>query len=110
MIPFSPLVFPDDMVSFRSVYVTGGQGAARATFPEAGAFLKASVQSKAVDRMGRNGRVATATVHTVRTPDDPEAVAGDKFLYRDHDLAVEGHTEPGGIGDVIWITPCLETR
>lgn len=60
--------------------------------------------------MDRDGHVATVTEHTVRTPEDPGAEAGDKFLYRDHDLAVEGHTEPGGIGDVIWITPCLETR
>src|SRR5687768_17038423 len=65
MIPFSPLMYPDDVVFFRSVPATGAQGASHRTFPGPGIPLKASVQSKSVDRTDRDGRVATVTLHVV---------------------------------------------
>jgi hypothetical protein len=110
MIPFSPLMYPDDVVFFRSAPATGGQGASRRTFPSPGTPLKASVQSKSVDRTDRDGRVATVTLHVVRTATDPQAKADDKFEWLGRTLTVEGGSEPGGIGDVIWITPCLESK
>ena len=109
MIPFSPLMYPDEVVFFRSVPSTGGQGASRRTFPTLGIPLKASVQSKSVDRTDRDGRVTTVTLHVVRTATDPQAKADDKFEWLGRTLTVEAGTLPKGIGNVTWLTNCLET-
>jgi hypothetical protein len=110
MIPFSPLMYPDDVLFFRSVPATGGQGSTRRTFPAPGVPLKASVQSKSVDRTDRDGRIATVVIHTVRTATDPLAEADDKFMWLGRTLTVEAGTLPRGIGNVIWLTNCLETK
>ncbi len=110
MIPFSPLMYPDDVIFFRSVPATGDQGASRRTFPAPGIPLKASVQSKSVDRTDTKGRVTTVTVHSVRTPTDPQAEADDKFEWLGRTLTVEAGTLPKGIGNVTWLTNCLETK
>lgn len=110
MIPFSPLMYSDDLVYFRSVPATGGQGASRRTFPTPGIPLKASVQSKSVDRTDRDGRVVTVTIHVVRTAADPQAVADDKFEWLGRTLTVVATTLPKGIGNVTWLTNCLETN
>jgi hypothetical protein len=116
MIPFSQEMFPDEVVYFRHVPATSGQGGSRRTFPTEGVTMRASVQKYVDKRSEAEGRSYTEVDHTVRTTDNPHAVAGDMFHYtprgesEPHVLAVQGHSEPGGIGDVIWITPCLETR
>ncbi len=110
MKPFSPRMFPDDVVYFRSVPATGGQGASKRTFPFEGVIAKASVQSSVADRTDLQGRVTTMTVHEVRTPTDLGANADDKFLWLGRELTVQAASIPSGIGDVIWITKCLETR
>lgn len=110
MIPFSPLMYPDDLVFFRSVPSTGGQGASRRTFPNPGIPLKASVQSKSVDRTDRDSRVASVTIHVVWTATDLQAKADDKFVWLGRTLTVEAGTLPKGIGNVTWLTNCLETQ
>ncbi len=110
MIPFHPLLFPDDVILFRHVAVTGSQGASRRTFPTPGIPLKAAVNSSAVDRADGKGRVTTMTMHSLTTPTNPAAVADDKFEWMGRTLTVEGGTIPKGIGDVIWVTTCVEMK
>ncbi|MEJ7637590.1 MAG: hypothetical protein WKF75_06255 [Singulisphaera sp.] len=50
MVPFHPLMYPDDVVFFRHLPITGSQGASRRTFPTPSIPLKAFVSSKGVDR------------------------------------------------------------
>ncbi len=110
MIPFWSGMFPDDVILFRHVAVTGSQGASRRTFPTPGIPLKASVVSSKVDRADAEGRVTTMTMHTILTTSDPQAKADDKIEWLGRNLAVEGATIPKGFGDVIWITTCVETK
>ncbi len=109
MIPFSRLMYPDDVVFFRAAPSVSGPGASRRTFPDPGIPLKASVQSKSVDRTDTQGRVFTVTTHAVRTPENPLAKADDKFEWLGRTLTVEGAAIPKGIGNVTWLTNCLET-
>lgn len=110
MVPFHVSMFPDEVVFFRSVAATGGPGGSRRTFVTPGITMRASVQSKPVDRTDRDGRVTTVTVHSVRTATDIAAEADDKFEWLGRVLTVEGGTIPLGIGDVIWLTSCREVR
>ncbi len=59
---------------------------------------------------GPEGDTSDVTNHVVRTATDPRANADDKFEWLDCNLTVEGPAIPGGIGDVLWITPTKETR
>lgn len=110
VIPFHQSMFPDDVMLFRHVAVTGSQGASRRTFPTPGIPLKAAVVSSKVDRADADGRVTTMTMHSIATTSDLQAKADDKFEWLGRTLAVEGTTIPKGFGDVIWITTCVETK
>jgi hypothetical protein len=54
--------------------------------------------------------VATVTLHVVLTATNPQAKADDKFEWLGRTLTVEGCSKPGGIGNVVWITLCLESK
>jgi hypothetical protein len=110
MRPFADLMFPDDVVYFRVIHVTGSQGAPRRTFPSEGVPSMASVQTVDPSRSPLQGRVEQLDTHRVFTPTDLGAKADDKFLWKDRQLVVQAPTVPSGIGDVIWITHCQETR
>jgi hypothetical protein len=110
MKPFSRFMFPDTVVLYRKTSPVGRQGGWKPSERSEGVLLNASVQRALVDRTDASGRTYTTTVHTIRTVEDPEVDAGDEFVYRNHSLVVEGHAEPIGIGDVAWLTQCLETR
>jgi hypothetical protein len=103
-------MYQDTVILYRKIATTGRQGGWKPTVRVDGVLLEASVQRSMVDRTDASGRTYTTTVHTVRTVEDPEVDAGDEFVYRGHSLVVEGHAEPIGIGDVAWLTQCLETR
>jgi hypothetical protein len=116
MEPYDPEMFPDAVTFHRSTATVSDQGAADVTLDEEGEAMAASVQRNTVTGTDAQGRAFTTTVHSVRTDADVDAQVGDEFRYTPagsdtaHVLTVTGHTEPGGIGDVIWITPCLEVR
>ncbi len=107
---FAARMFPDDVAFFASVHSTDAIGEPTKAFPAEGVELKASVQTKDVQRVDGSGRTYTQTVHTVRTSEDPGAAADDKFEWLGRTLVVEGRAKPGGIKDVIWITSCLEAE
>lgn len=119
MRPFSRRMFPDSVTFFAHAPGVGGTGAARRTFPYPGIPLKASVQSETATRTDGDGRTYLVTVHSVRTAFLPATVvdgqprpirADDKFEWAGRVLTVEAPSVPGGIGDVIWITPTKETQ
>jgi hypothetical protein len=110
MKPFSDLMFPDDVVYLKAVHVTGNQGASRRTFPTEGVPSMASVQTVDPSQSPLQGRVEQLDTHRVFTPTDMGAKADDKFLWSGRQLVVQAPSVPSGIGDVIWITRCQETR
>lgn len=111
MIPYDPEMFPDDVTFFRKTSSTGNWGdPKRPPVWGPGTAMRASVQSRSVDRTDASGRVYTVTVHWVYTSDNPEAVTDDKFEWAGRTLVAEAATIPKGIDDVLWLTQCQETR
>ena len=111
MEPMDPEMYADDVTFHAHTPATSGMGGSTRTFTGEGVAMRASVQKSTVTLTDGAGRMSTAVVHNVFTADDPGADVGDKFTYLDHDLTVQGHAEPLGIGGLSgYRTPCLETR
>lgn len=110
MIPMHPSMYPDDILVFRSTPATDEEGDAKRTFPLIGEAHKASVQSKQVDRVQRDGRTVTTIVHALATPTDVNLRADDKVVWLGRNLTVEAGTIPKGLGDVTWRTVCVESK
>jgi hypothetical protein len=107
--PFHPLIFRDSVTFYVSTPTSSGSGSTRPSYGD-GVEMAADVQSKTVDRVDTMGRVFTRTIHRIVSPTNPNAKAGDKFVWLGRTLIAEGSTIPAGIGDVIWITQTVETR
>lgn len=94
-------MFPDTIRHYRMTSVTGGGGSTKPTFGGSGVESPATVQTERVDSVTR---------HKIRTPTNIDARTGDKIEWIGRTLAVEAATVPKGIGDVLWLTYCVETR
>lgn len=110
MIPMHPSMYPDDILVYRSVPVTDDEGDARRTFPDSPEPHKASVQSKTVDRILKDGRTQTMVIHDVATPTDVALKTDDKVVWLGRKLTVEVGTIPKGLGDITWRTRCVESK
>jgi hypothetical protein len=110
MVPFSPTMYPDDIVLWRVTKVTSGQGGTSSTYPGPGIPMIGNVQSKSVERMVPGGRTVAVTVHHVATPSDIQAKPDDKIVWMGRTLIVESGTIPKGTGNVTFRTPCVESR
>lgn len=114
MIPFSDLMYPDVIRIVRAgSVISGGRKVVTYGSPEAPEM--ASVQSKGISRIDPDsGMIATATLHSVRTPGNRGIKPDDKIVWTDkggteHDLIAIGASTPKGIGDVQYMTECRET-
>mgnify|MGYP000235737651 CR=1 FL=1 len=110
MIPYSAEMFNDDVTLYRATVTVSAKGVATRTFPDAGIPLRASVQSRSIDRTDSSGRIYSVTSHWIYTPTDPAASKDDKFTWIGRTLYVESGSVPKGIKDVMWLTQCLETQ
>jgi hypothetical protein len=108
--PLSERMFRDTVQHYRMTSITGGGGTSRPTFSGSGTEHAASVQSERVDRTDAAGRVFSVSRHEVYSPTLDDARTGDKIEWLGRTLAVEAATVPKGIGDVLWLTYCVETR
>lgn len=113
MIPFSRFAYRDTIRIQRVRWeeVQGDQVARYDTALEP--FVKASVQSKTVTRLDPEGRTTIVTIHTVRTPTNQEIKEQDHLIWTDlngysRTLTAEGASTPKGIGDVMYLTECVE--
>lgn len=110
MVPFSPTMYPDDVVFFRVTKTTSGQGGTSNTYAGEGIPMMANVQSRSVDRVVTGGKTTSVTLHMVNTPSDIQAKPDDKFVWMGRTLLVEAGTIPKGTGNVTFHTPCVETK
>jgi hypothetical protein len=110
MIPFAPMMYPDDVVFWRVTKASSGQGGTSNTYPGDGIPMVGNVQSKRVDRSMQGGKTTSVTIHTVTTPSDIQAKPDDKFVWMGRTLLVEAGTIPKGTGNVTFHTPCVETK
>lgn len=114
MIPFSRFRYPDD-IRIQRVRWEEVQGTPVARYDTTiEPVEKASVQSKTVERTDPQGRITIATIHTVRTPTNRNLHAQDHILWTDESgevrtLTAEAGSVPKGIGDVQYLTQCVET-
>jgi hypothetical protein len=110
MVQYEPEMFQDAVSHFRLTSITGGGGSSKPTFPSQGTVHAASVQSERVDRTDAAGRIFSVSRHEVYSPTLTDARTGDKIEWIGRVLAVEAATVPKGIGDVLWLTSCVETK
>lgn len=114
MIPFSRFRYPDD-IRIQRVRWEEVQGTPVARYDTPlEPVEKASVQSKSVQRTDPQGRITTVTIHTVRTATNRNLHTQDHVVWTDKSgavrpLTVEAGSVPKGIGDVQYMTECVET-
>lgn len=115
MIPFPDIFYPDRIQIQRNI-PRKSQGSSIRDYPNPPEpEIKASVQSKSISAADPNtGRTTTKTIHTVRTETNQAINTFDKLVWTDHNgitkhLIAEGPSTPKGIGDVQYLTECVET-
>jgi hypothetical protein len=103
-------MYPDDIVIFRAVHVEDAEGDAKRTFPSDPEPHKASVMTKQVDRLNRDGQTHTVIIHDIATPADVQLKTDDKVEWLSRKLTVEVGTIPKGLQNVTWRTRCIEAK
>jgi hypothetical protein len=110
MIPMSPLMYPDDVLVYRSETVTDNEGDSKRVLSVTPEPHKASVQPKAMTRTFSDGRSGTVVVYQIATPTNVALAPDDQIVWLSRKLVVEVATMPRGIGRITFRTQCLESK
>lgn len=115
MRPFSYWMYPDTVQIRRVVHVESGGREVPKWTGEPEPEEPALVEHRRIDRVDGEGRATIVTVYDVRMPMNRTIAVDDQIVWTDANgqvryLTAKAPSVPEGIGDIQYLTECVETQ